>query len=299
MARRLISFSALFAMVATAGCNGGLTVKSFVGSIVQLSIVGAGPTASGQHLEVWTRNQNNDFIRVDASYTFPDPNDHTQTKTVFTKGLQIRPAVERMDPCMIDGKGNLLTTAAAYQTVTVGGNVETPDEQAKVYNNRIDQITATSAGGQVAATLLAVTPYDPNTPPVVASIATAAERLAACKSYWDKSPLAYTGNPAQVTAPIHGTAYGFVSFTTTKPVAAYDGIRLDSPTKLSGAVELWLSTEDVPLDQVDGNNPGPVFLDGTSGPGGQGIIHFDLVGPSNVSGQAAIYFNLDDTSVSF
>jgi hypothetical protein len=299
MVRRLVFFLPAVALcVGAPGCNGGLTVKTFVGSVVQMSITGSGVTAPGTHLEVWTRNQNNDILRVDSSYTFPDPNDHTTTKTIYTQGLQIRAAVDKDDPCMIDGKGNLLVTPAAYQQRTVGGNVETAEEQAQSFINRISQLTSTSAGGQEANTLLAVVPYDETPLPAVTASSTAAERLAACKGYWDKSPLAYTGNPPQVTAPLHGTAYGFVSFTTTRPVASYDGIRLDSPTKLDGAQELWLSVETAALDKVDGDNQGPVFLEGKPSPGGNGVIHFDLTGPS-ASGDAAIYVNLDDPGISF
>src|SRR5438094_3951092 len=105
MARRLILLPVLVAL----GCNGGLTVQSFVGTVAQLTISPVAPIA---HLELWARNQHNDIIRIDTAYTFPDPTDHTQTKTIYTRGLQIRPAVSKDDPCMIDGKGNLLTTAA-------------------------------------------------------------------------------------------------------------------------------------------------------------------------------------------
>jgi hypothetical protein len=294
MARRLVFLATLLA----AGCNGGLTVDSFIGTVVQLTIATSAPTAAGTHLELWTRNANHDILRVDAAYTFPDPVDHTQTKTIYTLGLQIRPAVSKDDPCMIDGKGNLLTTAAAYQTLTVAGVTETPDEQAQAYNNRIAQITSVSDGGMQATTLLAVVPFDETPPPQVQPTDGAAVRLAACKDYWSKSPLAYTGNPAQVTAPIHGTAYGFVGYTTTRPSASYDGVRLDSPTKLAGAEDLWLSVETAPLAMVDANNQGPVYLEGKPDQGGNDVIHFDLTGPS-ASGTAALYTNLDNSSVEF
>jgi hypothetical protein len=305
MARRLAVLPVLFAL----GCNGGLTVDSFIGTIAQLTIVGAAPSAAGTHLELWTRNQNADIVRVDASYTFPDPVDRTQTKTIYTLGLLIRPAVDRNDPCYIDGKGNLLTTPAAYQTVTVAGVTETPDEQAQEYINRIKQITApsncsatdpTDCGTQI--TLLAVVPFDDTPPPQVMPTDSASVRLAACQAYWAKSPLAYTGNPPQVTAPIHGTAYGFVYFQTNRPSAAYDGIRIDSPTNLAGAQDLWLSTETAPLAMVDGNNQGPMFLRGTVDQGGNDVIHFDLTSPdplSTASGTAALYTNLGNSSVEF
>jgi hypothetical protein len=298
MARRLLVLPVLAAL----GCNGGLTVDSFIGSIAQLTIVNANPTAAGTHLELWTRNQNNDIIRVDASYTFPDPVDHTQTKTIYTLGLLIRPAVIKDDPCMIDGKGNLLTTPAAYQTLTIAGITETPEEQAQAYNNRIAQITSTNDGGMQSATLLAVVPFDDTPPPAVQPTDGASVRLAACKDYWNKSPLAYTGNPAQVTAPIHGTAYGFVYYQTNRPSASYDGIRIDSPTNLAGAQDLWYSVETAPLAMVDGNNQGPMFLEGKADQGGNDVIHFDLTSQSasgTASGTAALYTNLDNSSVEY
>jgi hypothetical protein len=293
MARRLLLLPLL-----ALGCNGGLTVKTFVGAILQMTFAGAGVSAPGTHLELWTRNANNDIIRVDASYTFADPSDKSQTKTVYTNGLAIRAAVSIDDPCMIDGKGNLLTTADAYQDATIAGVKQTAAEQAQTFVNRIKQLTSTTVGGEEANTLLAVVPYDDTPEPTVAATATASERLATCQAYWNKSPLTYTGNPAQVTFPYHGTAYGFVAFTTTTPSAAYDGIRIDSPTNLAGTQELWLTTETAPLDMVDGNHEGPVYLEGKPDQGGQSVIHFDLTGPT-ASGAAAIYTTLDDGTVLF
>jgi hypothetical protein len=299
MLRRLL----LIPLALVAGCNGGLTVTPFIGSIMQMTFsANVGVTAPGTHLELWTRNANNDIIRLDASYTFIDPADKTKSKTVFTQGLAIRPSVTIDDPCMIDGHGNLLITPAAYQTRMVDTITETPEEQAQSTLNRIAQVTSTNQGGKAPATLLAVVPYDTTQPPVFAPSPspqpTAAERLAACQQYWAASPLAYTASPFQYTAPIHGVAYGFVSFTTTEPVAAYDGIRIDTPTNLAGTQELWLSVETAALDKVDPENIGPTFLQGKQAPGGNDVLFFDLVGPMS-SGTAAIYVNLDDDSVTF
>jgi hypothetical protein len=281
--------------MAFAGCNGGLTVTPFVGTVVQMTFAGSGPTAAGTHLEVWARDSFNDIIRVDASYTFPDPKDKSKTQTVYTKGLQIRNAITFDDPCMIDGKGNLLTSPAAYTTRTVGGNTETPEEQAQTVMNRIAQVTATAIGGKQPSTVLAVTPYDETPEPQIDAMASAHDRLVACQGYWAASPLAYTPNPAQLTAPLHGTSYGFVAYTTTSPPAGYDGVRLDSPTKLKDAQDFWLSLESVAVRDVDPNNQGPIYLEGKPSPGGNDVIHFDLTGPS-ASGTATLLVNLDDES---
>ncbi len=284
-------------MAPSLGCD-SLSVKAYVGTVVQLSFEGASTTAAGTHLELWVRDQNNDIIRVDGTnYTYKDPQSG-KSVTLQPFGLQIRDAITLDDPCMIDSKGNLLTSAAAYKTVTVAGVTETPDEQATSVKNRIMQEISTSLGGIQAATLLAVTPWDETPLPQIDPSATAATRLAACKSYWDASPLAYTPNPAQITAPPHGEVYGFVSYTTTTPPAGYDGLRLDSPTTLKGAQELWLTVESVPPDSVNPAMRGPVFLDGKPDPGGNDVVHFDLTGPT-ASGTAALEVNLDDTSVTF
>jgi hypothetical protein len=137
---------------------------------------------------------------------------------------------------------------------------------------------------------------------VLAAGATAAERLAACQQYWCASPTSYTPNPAQLTAPLHGTAYGFVAYTTTSPAAGYDGIRLDSPTNLRGVREIWLTVESVSAEAVTQRlankdySRGPVFLQGKESPGGNDVMHFELTGPS-AGGTAALLVNLDDDSI--
>jgi hypothetical protein len=297
MDRSRLGLFLLAPLALSAGCN-SLSVKAFVGTVVQMTFAGSAPTAPGTHLELWTRDANNGIIRVDGTYyTYTDPTTKKST-TVNPFGLMIRDAVVFDDPCLIDDKGNLLTTAAAYKTLKVAGITETPDEQAQTVKNRVAQITSTAVGGMESANLLAVTPYDETPLPQVDPAASAADRLTACKTYWATSPFAYTGNPAQITAAVHGEVYGFVGYTTTTPPAGYDGIRIDSPTTLNGAQELWLSLESVPLANVDPANQGPVYLEGKPDQGGNGVIHFDLTGPT-ASGTAALEVNLDDTSVSF
>jgi hypothetical protein len=196
---------------------------------------------------------------------------------------------------MIDSRGNLLTSASAYTTVTIGGTMQTPDEQAQQIVNRIAQLTSMAQGGREPSTLYAVVPFDATPPPTQLPLDTPANiRLAACKQYW-ASPTAYTGNPAQVTAPINGAAYGFVAYNTTSPPAGYDGIRLDSPTNLDTVQELWLTVEG---DQVDPLNRGPVFMDSVMTKGGNDVVHFVLTG-SSVSGTAAVEIHFDDNSVLF
>ena len=289
-------FLLLLPLSLTLGCN-GLSVTPFVGTVIQMSFAaGIGPTAKGTHLELWVRNQNNDIIRVDGTYyTYPDPATK-KSKTVNPFGMMIRQAITMDDPCMIDSKGNLLISPDAYKSRTTAGITETPEEQAQKVKNRIQQLLQN--GVSTSFPLLGVTPYDETPLPQLAADASAADRLAACQTYWDTSPFAYTPNPAQITAPIHGEIYGFVSYTTSIPATGYDGLRIDSPTRLKGAQELWLTVENVPPEQVDVTNLGPVFLEGKPTPGGIDVIHFDLTGAVG-SGTAALEVNLDDPSVNF
>ena len=297
MDRSRLGLLLLTPLTLSAGCN-SLSVKAFVGTIVQMTFEGSTATAPGTHLELWTRDANDGVIRVDGTYyTYQDP----QTKksvTVNPFGMMIRNTVALDDPCLIDDKGNLLTSPDAYKQIKVAGVTETPEEQAQEVVNRIKQITSTSSGGSQSANLLAETPYDETPLPTIDPAASAADRLAACKSYWDASPFAYTGNPAQITAPVHGEVYGFVGYTTTTPPSGYDGIRIDSPTTLGGSQELWLTVENVPVANVDPAHQGPVYLEGKPDQGGNDVIHFDLTGPT-ASGTAALEVHLDDTGVSF
>ncbi len=274
-------------LVLLCGCN-ALSVQPFAGSIVQMSLQGAPVTPVGEHLELWARNGSGDIFRVEGIY-------RSTGGTAF--GLQIRRALDPSDPCMIDGSGNLLTSPGAYQPVRVNGVDQSPDDQVAQVKNRIAQVTATDLGGREAATLLAVVPATATATPQVAVAASATDRLAACTEYW-QDPLAYSGNPAQLTAPLHGAVYGFIAYVTLSPPADYDGIRIDTPIDLSDAQEIWLTREQ---ETVDANARGPLFVDSVrTSPldSGRDVIHFDLTGVG-VSGSAALLTRLDQTPVQF
>jgi hypothetical protein len=293
------------------GCD-SLVAKSYAGTVIEMTIDGAPPTPAGQHLEVWARDSYDDVLRVDALW------DEANHRSSF--GLQIRDAIDLDDPCMIvtdrsaPTYGELLVMPSAHPaTVTVNGITQTAAQQAQQVRNRIAQVTSSNrclgdlfAPGQMfcghqAATLLAVVPADATPPPSVAADASAAERAAICEAYWSASPLAYTPNPAQLTAPLHGAVYGFVGYSTTSPPAGYDGLRLDSPTNLRGIEELWLTTESVALADVDPRREGALFLDGAPTPGGRDVVHFDLrsLSMQPISGTAALYVSLDESSFGF
>jgi hypothetical protein len=264
------------------GCD-ALTVHPFAGSVLALTIrqdATTGPSAAGHHLELWARDASNDILRVQLFY------DSADYMTTF--GVAVRQAISLDDPCVIDEHGNLLVSPAAYpSTVDVGGVLQTPDEQAQSIRNRIAQLTAPPSGIE-PTNLLALVPYDPTPLPVVAADAAPGERLAACHAYWAASALTYTPNPLQVTSPIHGTVYGFLSYVTGTPPTDYDGLRFDSPIDLSGIVELFFTDEP---DAVDPAHRGPLYLASTPTPGGNGVLHFDLNGP-HASGTATVITGL-------
>lgn len=282
---RLLVLSSLLPLLGSAGCD-ALTVRSFAGTIMQFTMANVGITPAGQHLELWARDQYNDIIRVNPFYDLPNG--------LAAPGLMIRQAISLDDPCLIDAKGNLLTTAAAYPTTTtVAGVTQTPEQQAQQVRDRISQL---SPPGQ--APLLAVLPYDATPPPTVPKTASAAERKMACDAYRGASDRTYIGNPV-VTAPTHGFIYGFVRFVTTLPPVNYDGFRLDTPVGLKGVQEIFFTIEG---NTVDANNRGPLFLISTQTPGGRDVVHFDLIHADplgQASGAAALYVNLDQDPVQF
>lgn len=276
------------------GCD-AFTVKPFAGAVIELEIFGATASAPGEHLELWARNQFDDVLRLPILYAGKaGPSRH---------GLQVRLAVDPRDPCLIDRGGHLLTSSDAYpRSITVAGVIQTPDEQAQQVRNRLAQLNGPPLGRQ-ASSLLAVVPYyddrlrprpdadaDPRVP--------AAQRLADCTAYWNASPFSFTGNPAQVTAPLHSIAYGFIGYTTVDPPTSISGIRLDTPVHLKGLRELWLTQESAPLEAVDPQHRGPVFLVGSVDGGGRRVLHLTLTSPlPGVSGSAAVLADLDESGL--
>ena len=217
----------------------------------------------------------------------------------------VRKAITFTDPCMIDAQGHLLLAPDAYQQASIGGVAQTPEQQAQLVALRIAQVTRTdvctadgSLCGQQPATLLALVPYTTASPPPFDAAMPAAARLAACQAYWS-DPLAYSPNPVQLTAPLHGTVYGFIAYATKMPAAGYDGSTLQSPDRLAGTRELWLTMETAPVDQVQPLSGGSVILDGKPDHGGFGVIHIPLTSPisGGPSGTAAIETNLDQDPV--
>jgi hypothetical protein len=297
---------ALLAVSLLVGCD-DLTARSFAGSVIQMTLTlsSPDPMPADRHLELWARDQYDDTIRIDGI-----TNAHTGESHF---GLHVVVAVDPNDPCMIvsDPKspayGELLVTPQAYpNTTTINGVAQTPDQQAQQVKNRIAQVTAMtvkceSCGqdfvGLQAASLLAMVAHTDKSNLAAMQATSAADRAAACNDYWS-DPLAYTANPAQLTAPLHGALLGFINYNTVAPPAGFDGLRVDTPVNLRGVQELWLTTESVPPAQVDPAHRGPLFLEGVPGSGGRDVLHFGLAGPGG-AGAAAMYVNLDQDPISF
>jgi hypothetical protein len=317
----------LWLLVASTGCE--LSTKPFAGTVIEMTLNGASSSPSGQHFELWGRNAYDDVVRISGIFDFP--HDDGSTERLFPYGLAIRPAITMDDPCLIDSDGNLLTKAEAYHDTVIAGVAQSPEEQAQQIRTRIGQLTTPSSCdgsggdptyhcGHQSSTLLGVVPYelvgDDGTtwsvlPPAPATCQTSANapgcidydadpatRLAACRAYWQASPLSYTPNPVQITAPLHGLFYGELSYVTTSPPSAFNGFRIDSNVGLAGIAELWLTVEP---DDVDVRHRGPLYLDGTPDAGGRQVVHFDLVPPFGstqaVSGTAALLVGLDQSPV--
>jgi hypothetical protein len=288
---------ALLAVSLLVGCD-DLTARSFAGSVIQMTLTlsSPNPMPADRHLELWARDQYDDTIRIDGITDAHTGESHD--------GMRVVLAVDPGDPCMIvtDPKspayGELLVTAQAYpNTTTINGVAQTPDQQAQQVRNRIAQVTSMTFGGLQAQSLLAMVAYTDKSNLAAMQATSAAERAAACKDYWS-DPLAYTANPAQLTAPLHGVLYGFINYNTVAPPAGFDGLRVDTPVNLRGIQELWLTTESVPPAQVDPAHRGPLFLEGVPGPGGRDVVHFALSGPAG-AGAAAMYVDLDQDPISF
>ena len=260
--------------MASLGCD-ALTVRTFAGTVMQFTITGVTATtlAPNQHLELWARTQYDDIVRIEGYTDLPNG--------MSSPGLMLRQAISLKDPCMIDGyyfvndpDGNLLTSPAAYPTSTnAGGVVQTPDQQAQQVSDRVKQLDGMAAGS-VQGPLLAILPYDANVPPAVPDTASSPERRAACDSFIQQGPNTYVANPFQITAPLHGTVYGFAKFVSATPPANYDGFRVDTPTNLKGVREIFFTVEGPTVDPL---HRGPLFLISQMTQNGQDVVYFNLI----------------------
>ena len=309
---------------------------------------GARPTAAGHHLELWVREGASDdprdpqsVVRLLASeggheadqsacnagnylqdlvrypqYTSCPP--LLETHSCAPQAYTIVPAVgpfevvtdatgthaHPLDGCMIDDEGNLLWTAAAKDPATGAAQ---GDLAAAAIQRRIDQLTI---GAQNP--LFALVPWDDAAamphPSAKDPAITAEMRKCACRNLWNASAASYSGNPIQLTAPVHGALYGVLDFQSTMPPQALGGMSFHVNYALSSARELWFTDTAADVGKLDprqidcNQHPescrGVTLVDGVASPmamSGRQAIHFELRSPAGaaVTGSAAIETNLD------
>ena len=90
-----------------------------------------------------------------------------------------------------------------------------------------------------------------------------------------------------------------MKFVSVKPPANYDGFRIDTPLNLKGVQEIFFTVEG-----TDGRSEKsrPALPDFGADPGGQDVVHFDLVKADpalTASGTAALLVDLDQDPVQF
>jgi hypothetical protein len=304
--------------LATAACD-HFVVSDFAGSRLVLTIHGASATPAGQHLELWARTDDglgNDLV---TRLLFEVPPDLSIGQTGYSaqaSAYTIAQTVDINDPCMIDDNGNLLWKPEA-QT----GSDADKMHQAMSVEQRIHQLTDLPA-----SPLLALVSYDdaaaserpqqkdPNGAHYIAPDADAPTRLDRCKNvFWARSPhYAYTGNPNQLTAPVHGQLFGMLDFQNVapQPPQIVGGINIETRFGLHDLREIWFTQTPATVEMVDPKEldcaahpqscRGTLLLQGDAGTPNKGIYHFELSSPlTGVSGSAAVYTRLDEDSVQF
>ena len=87
-----------------------------------------------------------------------------------------------------------------------------------------------------------------------------------CNTDWSKTPVPapcpssasssqiYTGDPRQLTKPIHGTFYGAVDFLSVKPSQISGGMTIETPFAIRDVQELWWTQTTATLAKIDPDN---------------------------------------------
>jgi hypothetical protein len=277
----------------SSGCD--LAVPAFRGTRIAMTLNNLPPTPAGDHLELWARDGQENIVRLDAGPGV---------------AYAIAPVVSFTDPCAIDAQGNLVWTPPAQRDCFGHPCVDDAERQraAEAIELRMRQLI------EFQAPILVFTHWDDAAAsrPAFDETLPAAVRLAQCRDYWNRSPRAYSGNPVQLTAPIHGEFLGaldFVSTTETGQLAG--GIQFSTDYELRDVRELWLTETaarvvDVDPDQIDCQaSPetcrGRIVVQGNRQLVGRGTVHFELAAPSGASGggSATVYTSLAEDPVQF
>ena len=312
-------------LIASAGCD-RLSVSPFGGAKIQLTLTGGKPTPAGEHLELWARDGEHDIVRLlagpaaDACLGAQTPCTNAAGYAPTLSAYVIAAAVDFNDPCMIDGAGNLLWKPGAQ----VGPSDAERTLQAKSVETRIHQLTDLQP-----IPLYAFTSYDDGaaarpvratdaaacaklaSAPCIADAAVAADRLTACQAFWRASPFAYTGNPLQLTKPVHGQLFGMLDFVSLAPAQSLGGILIITDFALRDLRELWITEATGKVAALDPNaidcktTPdtcrGALLVQGDAGTPERGIFRFDLASPppATLSGTASVLTRLNEDPVQF
>lgn len=331
------------ATLAGGGCD-RLTVESFHGSRVLMTLAGfSSPTPEGNHVEIWARSvapggtisttarvlASEGGLEADgakcrqpeawnkekrfAAACVPLPTG--TTRNCGKQAFRLVPALGPFhlenghaildDPCAIDEAGNLMWDKKALDPAT--GQPQ-GDLAAKALQKHIDDLLLNQPP------LLALVPWDDDVDKAAVPLREALKdpskvdaggRLCACRNYWYASAAAYTPNPRQLTAPLHGNLLGVVDYVTLQPPQSFGGISFPSDWALQNAVEFWITETTALVNELSPTSidcatssktcRGRVLLDGNGVSTGPGTTHFELRSPDNpnISGSALIEFNLD------
>src|SRR5689334_14978540 len=117
---RSLAWISVVPLLGSFGCD--ISATTFSGTSIIMTMQDVSESLPGQHLELWARTRFDDIVRIDGinDIEVPDTANPGKTKTLHSfPGFALRKAVSMGDPCLIDDKGNLLTSASAYPTAVV------------------------------------------------------------------------------------------------------------------------------------------------------------------------------------
>ncbi len=292
---------ALMTLCAT-GCA-ELGVEPFQGSWIALSLnwplfvppqmAGQTPQPSllspGEHLDMWA------ILPPDGRPVRLTVNKYTDPGKF--PGFNVVPALDPNDPCLIDANGNHLLGIVAQS-----GPDKELQQQAVVQKVREVVAKTTTIGaaagvaGKAPVPLLGLVQDGGLKPDDILNLAKLSvqgdaqaiqDRLAFCPSFLSSHFDYYQGNPLQLTAPLHGTLFGFFNFNTIGPEFQtadpatflppqnFGGIAITTRMSLHGMTALLLTRETAQNPAL----PGTVVVKGGALPpaaSGRGAIRFGL-----------------------
>jgi hypothetical protein len=125
-----------------------------------------------------------------------------------------------------------------------------------------------------------------------------ARRLAACSTAWGNDATLYEGTDRVLTAPLNGTAHGFVTGMNPINLAPLGGAEFFVDEALAGRDAYALYWQQ---DGASDAEPGELLMFGRPTMPTRGVIHVHMTSPSSpgLTAELAIFANLDDDEVHF